>query len=282
MPRFVRQAIDDSEQALAGVVITHPHPDHYAGLWHLIGDADMPVVATRAVDEIIRRDDVIKNDTVGPMMGAEWPTHRLFPNHTVDSGAAVTLGGVTLQVDDLGPGESHVDSFWRLDAQTIFAGDIAYNGMHAYLADGHWESWPALLSRLDRELPADVTLHIGHGPAGGKELLAGQRRYVEEFVTAIGEHSAAIEAGDHAPVVAAMRSSSRAMRSSSSWSSASNRCTRHSSSNDATVRARTDPPPVPQSVARRPTASSPVNSGHEVQPTRARAFRTREPSSTRP
>jgi glyoxylase-like metal-dependent hydrolase (beta-lactamase superfamily II) len=196
--------IDDAEQSLSGVVITHPHPDHYAGLWHVIGDADIPVVATRVVDEVIRRDDVIKQDIVGPMMGAEWPTKRLFPNHTVHDGAVVTLGGVALQVDDLGPGESHVDSLWRLDPQTIFAGDIAYNGMHAYLADGHWETWLALLSRLDLELPNDVALHIGHGPAGGKELLRAQRRYIEAFVTAIGEHSAAIEAGDHAPVVSAM------------------------------------------------------------------------------
>jgi glyoxylase-like metal-dependent hydrolase (beta-lactamase superfamily II) len=202
---LVRHAIDDSEESLAGVIITHPHPDHYAGLWHVIGDADIPVVATRAVDEVIRRDDIIKNDTVGPMMGPEWPSQRLFPNQTVDNGAAVTLGGVTLEVDDLGPGESHLDSLWRLDPHTIFAGDIAYNGMHAYLADGHWESWLSILTGLDRELPADVTLHIGHGPAGGKELLGRQRRYVEAFVAAIGEHSAAIEAGDHAPVVAAMR-----------------------------------------------------------------------------
>jgi glyoxylase-like metal-dependent hydrolase (beta-lactamase superfamily II) len=35
---LVRQAIDDAGRSLAGVVITHPHPDHYAGLWHLIGN----------------------------------------------------------------------------------------------------------------------------------------------------------------------------------------------------------------------------------------------------
>jgi glyoxylase-like metal-dependent hydrolase (beta-lactamase superfamily II) len=77
---LVRQAIDDAGRTLAGVVITHPHPDHYAGLWHLIGDNEVPIVATRGVDEVIRRDDATKNDIVGPMMGAEWPTTRLFPN----------------------------------------------------------------------------------------------------------------------------------------------------------------------------------------------------------
>ena len=202
---LVRQAVDEAGASLAGVVITHPHPDHYAGLWHLIGDDDVPIVATRAVDEVIRRDDAIKNDIVGPMMGAEWPTTRRFPNQLVDDGDEVRLGGLTLEVEELGPGESPFDSLWHLDPVTLFAGDIVYNGMHAYLADGHWEGWLATLSRLERRLPADVTLHVGHGPAAGKEQLATQRRYIETFVAAVAEHSGAIDAGDHTPVVAVMK-----------------------------------------------------------------------------
>jgi glyoxylase-like metal-dependent hydrolase (beta-lactamase superfamily II) len=202
---LVGHAIHDADRPLAGVVITHPHPDHYAGLWHLIGDDDVPIVATRAVDEVIRRDDAIKKDVVGPMMGAEWPTTRRFPNQTVDSGDEVRLGGLTLQVEELGPGESHIDSLWRLDPATVFAADIAYNGMHAFLADGHWEHWLATLSRLERDLPADVTLHVGHGPPAGKALLAAQRRYIETFVAAVAKHADAIDTGNHAPVVAAMK-----------------------------------------------------------------------------
>jgi glyoxylase-like metal-dependent hydrolase (beta-lactamase superfamily II) len=202
---LVRQAIDEADVPLAGVVITHPHPDHYAGLWHLIGDDDVPILATRAVDEVIRRDDALKNEVVGPMMGAEWPTTRRFPNHLVDSGDAVRLGGLTLELEELGPGESHLDSLWRLDPVTVFAGDVIYNGMHAYLADGHWEQWLATLSRLERELPADVTLHVGHGPPAGKQHLAAQGRYIETFIAAVSEQARAIEAGDHTAVVAAMR-----------------------------------------------------------------------------
>jgi glyoxylase-like metal-dependent hydrolase (beta-lactamase superfamily II) len=202
---LVRQAIDAAGQPLAGVVVTHPHPDHYAGLWHLIGDAEIPIVATRAVDEVIRRDDATKNSIVGPMMGAEWPTTRRFPNRTVDSRDKVSLGGLTMEVQELGPGESPLDCLWWLDPHTVFAGDVAYNGMHAFLADGHWEHWLTTLDRLERELGPDVTLNVGHGPPGGRELLAAQRRYIEAFVTALSEHAAAVDSGDHAPVVAAMQ-----------------------------------------------------------------------------
>jgi glyoxylase-like metal-dependent hydrolase (beta-lactamase superfamily II) len=203
---LVRAAIDETGQPLAGVLITHPHPDHYAGLGELVGQDDVPIVATAAVDAVIRRDDAIKNDIVGPMMGDEWPETRVFPNQLVEDGNEVRLGGLTLTVQEVGPAESHVDTLWRLDERTIFAGDIAYNHMHAYLADGRWEDWLEALARLEVELPADVTLHVGHGPAGGRGLLAAQRRYIETFVTAVGQHADVIEAGDHTAVQAAVQS----------------------------------------------------------------------------
>jgi glyoxylase-like metal-dependent hydrolase (beta-lactamase superfamily II) len=202
---LVRQTIDDTGYPLAGVVVTHPHPDHYAGLAHLVGTDDVPIVATTAVDAIIRRDDQLKDEVVGPMMGDEWPTRRVFPNRTLNHGDDVRLGGLTLSVRELGPGESHVDSMWQLDENTIFAGDIAYNGMHAYLADGRWRDWLVTLDRLEEDLPDDVTLYVGHGPPGGKDLLAGQRRYIETFLDAVEAHADAIDHGDHSGVIEAMK-----------------------------------------------------------------------------
>jgi glyoxylase-like metal-dependent hydrolase (beta-lactamase superfamily II) len=202
---LVRRALDDASRPLAGVVITHPHPDHYAGLSQLIGEDDVPVVATQRVDEVIRRDDALKNEIVGPMMGDDWPTARRFPNQTVKHGDEVRLGGLVLSVEELGPGESHCDTLWWLDPSTVFAGDVAYHGMHAYLADGHWENWLRVLAHLESALPGEVRLHVGHGPVGGRELLAAQRRYIDTFITAVTDHQAAIEAGDHTPVIAAMK-----------------------------------------------------------------------------
>jgi glyoxylase-like metal-dependent hydrolase (beta-lactamase superfamily II) len=202
----VRAAIDDMGLPVAGVVVTHPHPDHYAGLAHLVDADEVPILATSAVDAIIRRDDQLKNEVVGPMMGDDWPTTRVFPNRTVGDGDDVRLAGLTLSVRELGPGESHVDSLWLLDARTIFAGDVAYNGMHTYLADGHWQDWLATLDRLDAELPDDATLYVGHGPPGGKDLLAAQRRYIETFVDAVKAHADAIDHGDHSGVIEAMQS----------------------------------------------------------------------------
>jgi glyoxylase-like metal-dependent hydrolase (beta-lactamase superfamily II) len=204
--KLVRDAIAASGKPLAGVVITHPHPDHYAAAGEIIEHRDgIPIVATEAVDKVVRRDDDLKNSIVGPMMGAEWPSRRVFPNHTVATDAVVSLGGIELRVEEVGAGESDVDTIWRLDDTTLFAGDVVYNRMHAYLADNRWQEWLTLLDRLDGDLPANASLHIGHGAEGGKALLSAQRHYIETFIEAVSTNADAVAAGDHTPVLKAVK-----------------------------------------------------------------------------
>ncbi len=202
---LVRDALAASGAPLAGVLVTHPHPDHYAGIAQFVDDDQVPIVATRSVDAVIRRDDQIKDAIVGPMMGPEWPRHRLFPNQLVDDGADVTLGGVTLRVEELGVGESHADTLWWLNDETVFAGDVAYNGMHAYLADAHWADWTATLARLEARLAPTTTMLVGHGPPCGLPALGAQRRYIEVFVEVVAANADALADGDHTAVVSAMQ-----------------------------------------------------------------------------
>lgn len=187
----VRAAVVATGQPLAGVLITHPHPDHYAGAALIAGDT--PILATPAVDAVIRRDDARKADIVGPMFGAQWPAQRRFPDRLVDPGESVELAGVNFHVTDSGPGESHADSMWWLDQRTVFAGDIVYHHAHSYLADGHFAAWLTTLEMLSQQLGADVTLHLGHGDSAGKEVLVLQRRYIEAFLAAVTEYA------DHDP-----------------------------------------------------------------------------------
>jgi glyoxylase-like metal-dependent hydrolase (beta-lactamase superfamily II) len=181
----VRAAIDAASAPVAAVVVTHPHPDHYAGADRLLDGQDAPIVATAAVDAVIRRDDAEKNAVVGPMMGDAWPSRRRFPDRTAESGTSIELGGLTFTVRDVGPAESHADSLWTLGS-LVFAGDVAYHAMHAYLADGRAAEWLAVLDRLAGELPSDTVLYVGHGAPAGVELLNAQRAYVEAFLAAVG------------------------------------------------------------------------------------------------
>ena len=90
---------------------------------------------------------------------------------------------------DVGPAESPHDSWWVLEsggAARVFPGDLVYNHMHAYLADGFCDQWLAALGRAKRELPADVELFVGHGqPVRGHAILDWQTGYILEFLEAV-------------------------------------------------------------------------------------------------
>lgn len=199
----VRAAVEASGRILAGVLITHPHPDHYAGASLIAGSA--PIFATARVEAVIRRDDAEKSAIVGAMMGQEWPEQRRFPDHLVDAGDTVELAGLSFRVTESGPGESHVDTLWWLDERTVFAGDLAYNQMHAYLFDAHYATWLTALTALEAQLPDDVTLYLGHGEPAGKPVLAAQRHYIETFLAAVSEHAGDDPQARGAAVVQRMR-----------------------------------------------------------------------------
>jgi hypothetical protein len=125
----------------------------------------------------------------------------------VETGTELAFGSIELAVEDLGPGESPHDSIWLLGEgrEQVFSGDQAYNHMHGFLADGHWESWLTNIAGLEQRLPETAVLHVGHGEPASPGLLAWQRGYVERFIEAVraadwadpeGARGAAAEAMD--------------------------------------------------------------------------------------
>jgi glyoxylase-like metal-dependent hydrolase (beta-lactamase superfamily II) len=185
--RALRAQLEGLGKPLLAVLVTHAHPDHYGGIVELVAGDDVPVFATAGVDAVIRRDDALKEEILRPMFGDEWPLERTFPTRTVSDGERLELGGTGFTVVDLGPGESPHDSIWFLgdERQTVFLGDQVYDRKHAYLADGFFREWLAHLERLRRELPADASLHIGHGGPVTPAHFDEHREYIETFVDAV-------------------------------------------------------------------------------------------------
>ncbi len=203
--RAVRRALDASGRPVAGLIVTHGHPDHYAGAATILDGLSVPIVSTAGVAEVISRDDSEKDGIVGPMMGTEWPTSRRFVEEVVAGGSTVRLGGLEFTVQDLGSGESGADTLWSLDEDTLFSGDVAYNDMHAYLLDGHFDDWLQLLARLEGAVGPRAVLHVGHGNPADKSVLARQANYVRAFVEVVSSNLERSSDERHDEVVAAMR-----------------------------------------------------------------------------
>ena len=170
------------KKPLLAVLVTHAHPDHFNGVLGLMKDAEVPVYATASVGRAIEEIAGAKRAQWSPVYGAEWPAETYYPNSLLADGAQVQFDELTFTVRDVGPAESHADSYLLLttngSATAAFTGDLAFHGMHPYTADGHSSAWLAALDVLGGELAGTGTLYPGHGDPAGPGLLADQRRYL--------------------------------------------------------------------------------------------------------
>ena len=145
---------------LLAILVTHPHPDHFNGVFALVQDKEVPVYAAASVARVIEEIAEAKREQWSPAYGAEWPAKTYYPNSLLADRAEVRFGELNFTVRELGPGESHADSYFLL------------------AADGHTGRWLAALDTLARELGGVGTLYPGHGDPAGPGVLAEQRRYL--------------------------------------------------------------------------------------------------------
>ncbi|HEY0988876.1 MAG TPA: MBL fold metallo-hydrolase [Kofleriaceae bacterium] len=193
---------------LLGVLLTHGHPDHYNGAAIVTAGRDVPVIAAREVDRVIRGDDAAKEKQWKPTFGDQWPAPRRFPDRLVGDGEVVRLGGLDFRVHVVGPAESHADSYWTIDGLSVaFVGDLVFSGTHSFITDGHTTAWLTALDRLATSLPANATLYPGHGKPGGAALIDAERRYLERLraeIRRLSPTGAPLDSAAKAELVAAL------------------------------------------------------------------------------
>jgi glyoxylase-like metal-dependent hydrolase (beta-lactamase superfamily II) len=177
--RAFRARLEALRKPLLGVLVTHPHPDHYNTITQLVAGDDVPVIALPEVADEIRARDADKRAQWGPLFGDEWPASATFPNRELADEQSVELGDLRFTAWDFGPCESERETVWLLGGGEIaFVGDLIFNRTHAYLADGHTDAWLRALDRAEEALAGVATLYVGHGAPTTPAAIADQRRYL--------------------------------------------------------------------------------------------------------
>jgi glyoxylase-like metal-dependent hydrolase (beta-lactamase superfamily II) len=177
--QYALEAIrSQSDKPIIGILITHPHTDHYGGL---------PVFAEAAIENVpiyasqITYDD-IKTDGQGfiqlrnNLHGNDFPDRDEIPlpNQIVKDGERFRIGGLTFQAIDLPQNETLTTTLYLLPEQnSLFAGDIITNQSIPFLGDGNSGNWLKQLRMLRDRYP-DVTVYPGHGQSGRLQPLADE------------------------------------------------------------------------------------------------------------
>jgi glyoxylase-like metal-dependent hydrolase (beta-lactamase superfamily II) len=144
-------------------------------------------LATESVDTTFREIEPQDRELWQPRYGNEYPAEITFPTDRVAANGRVSLGSITLIAYDSGVGESPASTIWILDDErAAFVGDLVYNRVHPFLAEGRSGAW---LNQLDaaRELLGDELLFVGHGAPGDSALLDYMAAYLLAYRSTVAE-----------------------------------------------------------------------------------------------
>lgn len=185
----VKERLVRRGRPLAGIVYTHPHPDHVNGGTIVRGDTGAPIFATARTAAVMREIDGPKRVFWLEIHGDNYPRRTTFPTVLVEEGT-VEVGPFTFKLHDIGAGECVTAALWivdRPDHRVAFIGDLAYNDVHPWLFEGRTRSWLAQLASAETLLGGHSTLYPGHGASGGLDMLARQSRYIAAYRSAVSE-----------------------------------------------------------------------------------------------
>jgi glyoxylase-like metal-dependent hydrolase (beta-lactamase superfamily II) len=185
--RYALQEIRaQTDKPILGILITHPHTDHYGGLPVFVkaAVADVPIYASKITYNDLKTDGQGFIKARKQLHGNDFPNHKEIPlpNRIVANGDKFQLGSLTFEVIDLPQNETLVTTLYFVpELGALFAGDIITNQSIPFLGDGYSRNWLTQLRNLEKRY-SDLMVYHGHGePGKAKPLIEAQIKYIESF-----------------------------------------------------------------------------------------------------
>jgi glyoxylase-like metal-dependent hydrolase (beta-lactamase superfamily II) len=179
--RQALEAVKRLRQPVLAVLVTHGHPDHYAGIglfktqW-----PDAVVWSSQSTYDTIKNDHYGFNKLAAELAKGNFPDPVVLPDRTFADNATLSIGGVSVATREMGRAEANSSTVYYVPATgDLYAGDLVLNRMHGFFYEGATLENLAVLDRMATLFPSAKTLHAGHGSSGpAPELLARHRHYI--------------------------------------------------------------------------------------------------------
>ncbi len=155
-----------TDQPIRRVIISHYHADHFYGIPALraAGAEIWARTEARAYlnSDAAQRRLAERRKSLGPWLGEHFTLP--LPDRWLSADESFTLGGVSFQLQRVGPAHAPEDLVMRVEPDgVLYSGDVLYAGRVPFIGEADAGHWLQALDRL-RQIPAHVMVP-GHGPA---------------------------------------------------------------------------------------------------------------------
>lgn len=185
-----------SGKPVKGAIITHAHPDHYGGLNTLREELGyFPVITSKGTADTFEAAHKTTMAFTAPGFGDRFDSVQIQPDQIIEGSGEITLAGIKLIIEDIGPGESmNATLVYEPTQNILFSGDATMHHSHLYTGEGHSEGFLNHLHHIKTKY-ADVNfIYAGHGDPARVSHVDWQIGYIKDIQDVAKR---ALEAGDY-------------------------------------------------------------------------------------
>ncbi len=182
-------AMKETGKPLAGIILTHPHLDHFGGIRTVrAAFGDVPVIATQATADGIKPAydrSVAEGGVQG--FGEDFDHDLPEPDRIVPSGTEIELAGMHFTLQDLGPLEASNNTVvFSRETSALFSGDATVRGAWVYVGEGRPTALLGQLEALGTAFPNVRAVYSGHYDPGPLSAVLSENAVQLQFLLDLG------------------------------------------------------------------------------------------------